>query len=104
MTKHPSFQVSATDRALIERIVDRTLDIIAAGQPLAKRDRRTNLIMDLTACNANGNPMDFAKLADADDFNVMHDVGGISRHIDRDTGELLNFFSPRFSARQQEAA
>jgi hypothetical protein len=102
-----SFSVSEADRALIVKIVDRTLDIIAGGQPLTKRDRadrRINLIMDVTACHANGNPLDLEKLAAADDFNVAHDVGGISRHIDRDTGKLLNFFSPRCSARVVEAA
>jgi hypothetical protein len=97
-----SFNVSSFDRELIEMIVDRTLDIISAGQPLTKRDRlgrRLNLIMDLTACHANGNPLDLEKLAAADDFNVAHDVGGISRNIDRDTGKLANCFSPRCTAR-----
>lgn len=102
-----SFTVSHEERELIAKIVDRTLGILESTAPLAKRDlrnRRLNLAMDLAACHANGNPLRLADLAAADDFNVMHDVGGISRHIDRDTGKLTGFFRPRFSTRVAEAA
>jgi hypothetical protein len=99
------FDISYDDRELIAKIVDRTLDIIAdgAGHALTKRDRadrRINLIMDLTACHANGTPLRLADLLAADDFNVAHDVGGISRHIDHDTGRLTGCFLPRFAAKQ----
>lgn len=99
------FNVSDDDRASIGKIVDRTLGILDRISPLAKRDlrnRRINLMMDLTACHLNGNPLRLADLAQADDFNVIHDVGGISKHIDHDTGKLTDCFLPRFS--QREAA
>lgn len=104
-----SFDINHEERELIGRIVDRTLDIIeeGAGHKLTKRDRadrRINLMMDLTACHANGNPLRLNDLLAADDFNVAHDVGGISRHINRDTGKLENCFSPRFSMRAPVAA
>jgi hypothetical protein len=51
--------------------------------------------MDLMATHANGCPLDFAKLAGFDDFNLVHDVSGIQRHIDRDTGTLGGCFLPR---------
>jgi len=54
--------------------------------------------MDVTACHANGNKLDLAGLLAADDFNFSHDVFGIYRHIDRDTGKLGNCFRPRYSA------
>ena len=53
------------------------------------------LHMDLTACHANGCPMDWAKLLGADDFTFAHDVGGIQRHINRTNGKLENCFLPR---------
>lgn len=102
-----SFDVSDADAALIVRAVDRALDIIAQHERMTKadrRERRVNLMMDLTACHANGNPLNLAKLAGADDFNLMHDVGGISRHIDRDTGKLTNCFRPRCSAPESVSA
>lgn len=57
------------------------------------------LYMDLSAVHANGNPIDFARLAEADDLTLIHDVGGIRRHIDRKTGELRDCFTPRCSQR-----
>lgn len=56
--------------------------------------------MNVSACHASGNPLRLQDLLEADDFNFAHDVFGIDRHINRDTGKLENFFSPRFSARE----
>jgi hypothetical protein len=53
--------------------------------------------MDITACHLNGCKLDLAKLLAADDFNFAHDVLGIRRHIDRETGQLMNCFRPRFA-------
>lgn len=55
--------------------------------------------MDLTACHLNGNALILKDLLEADDFNFGHDVFGISRHIDRENGKLMNCFLPRFSAK-----
>lgn len=60
--------------------------------------------MDIIATHANGNPLDFDKLLAADDFNFAHDVFGICRHLNRETGELEDFFSPRCSLRVAEAS
>lgn len=54
--------------------------------------------MDVTACHANGCPLKLSELASADNFNFAHDVFGIRRHINRETGELENCFLPRFAA------
>lgn len=63
---------------------------------------RINLVMDLTAADGvNGNrPLDWERFLSADDFNFMHDLGGISRHIDRTTGRLGGHFLPRFTLKQ----
>ena len=53
--------------------------------------------MDITATHANGNPLRLADLLKADDFNFMHDVFGICRHLSRETGKLGDCFRPRFS-------
>ena len=54
--------------------------------------------MDITAVHCNGNPLKLRELAGADQFNFAHDVFGIANKIDRSTGKLANFFSPRYSA------
>lgn len=52
--------------------------------------------MSLTACHANGTPIKLVELSLASDFDVMHDVCGIHRHIDKATGEIRDCFVPRF--------
>ena len=54
------------------------------------------IAMDVSAVHIN-NPLRLNDLLCSDDFNFMHDVGGINRHIDRETGDLTNCFLPRFS-------
>ena len=54
--------------------------------------------MDITACHCNGNPLKLQELLDAPDGDFGHDVFGIRRFIDRETGQLTDFFSPRYSA------
>jgi hypothetical protein len=53
--------------------------------------------MDLSAAHANGCPLDLESLLAADDLSFAHDVAGISRHIDRNTGKLMGHFLPRFA-------
>jgi hypothetical protein len=55
--------------------------------------------MDIAACHLNGNPLDLDKLLHADSFNFHHDAFGIRRNVDRTTGKIENFFSPRCSKR-----
>lgn len=57
--------------------------------------------MDVTATHCNGNPLRLDDLLAADEFNFSHDVFGIRRHIDRETGKLGDCFSPRYSAHAQ---
>lgn len=53
--------------------------------------------MDVTACHCNGTPLRLTALLGADAFNFAHDVFGIARHIDRETGRLAGCFVPRFA-------
>lgn len=64
-----------------------------------KAGGRMAFIMDLCAADGvNGNdPINLDALAQADDFNFLHDVTGIMRHLDRSTGQLTDHFSPRYS-------
>jgi len=56
-----------------------------------------DVAMDIEAAHCNGNPLKLDKLLAADDFNFAHDVFGIRRHLNRETGALNDCFSPRFS-------
>lgn len=90
------FKVSDADARFLRVILRRAAHI--ARQNLAEFDR-LEYGMSLRACHANGCPMDFERLSAADDFNLMHDVIGIDRHVSRVTGKLENHFFPRFAAK-----
>jgi hypothetical protein len=102
MAKEPSFAISAPDDCELAR------QIAARAAGLSAQAGRTinqiELWMDIVACHANGCPLDLDRLAQADDFNIAHDVFGISRHLDRETGELTDCFLPRFASKQRLAA
>jgi len=72
--------------------------IIARANRMAKRmDQpldRFSLRMDLAAVHLH-TPINFMGLLSAPDFDFGHDVFGIMRHIDRETGQLMDFFLPR---------
>jgi hypothetical protein len=78
------------DAVLIRKIANR-------ASRLTGVDRQT-LAMSITACHANGCPLRLADLLAADNLHFVHDVLGIVKHIDRDTGALPESFHPRFAA------
>ena len=57
---------------------------------------RLSLIMDIEAAHI-ASPLKLQELYDADNFNFAHDICGIQRHIDRNTGKMQNCFLPRFT-------
>lgn len=83
-----SFRATKTEYLLIARIADRALRMVPTLV-------RNVFLMDLTACHANGCPLDLEKMLTARDFDFAHDVLGISRHISRKTGRLKHHFFPR---------
>lgn len=89
-----SFDATPEDRAKARKIARRANQLYrnngVANSPL-------DIEMDLIATHANGCPLDFDKLAGFNDFNLLHDIDGIARHLDRETGQLRNFFDPRCS-------
>jgi len=88
--------VNKADTKIIFAIVKRASEMLDSLEDINHIDR-ISLDMDITACHIL-NPLNLQQLLDSDDSNFAHDVFGIHRHIDRNTGELLNCFSPRFTA------
>lgn len=91
------FKATPQQRALILKIGARAVKL--ARDLTGSSVRLTDVMMDIEACISNGCPLDLVELLAADDLNFAHDVFGIHRHINRDTGKLENCFSPRFSER-----
>lgn len=93
-TNRVSFITSTADRALIEQIVAR---VMARLREAKVKRARIEVLMDIVATHANGCPLRLADLLAADDANFLHDIGGIARHLNRETGQLGGFFRPRFA-------
>jgi hypothetical protein len=82
-----------------------TLDEHKIISKIAKRAHKMGLMgsdflsltMDIQATHID-TPLRLKDLLKADDFNFTHDICGIQRHMNRETGKLENFFLPRFSA------
>ncbi len=83
------FTHKPADLEIIYKIADRAHD--------AHGFDRQSTLMDISATHANGCRLRLKELLEADDFNFLHDVCGIARHIDRETGKIGGCFSPRFS-------
>jgi hypothetical protein len=79
------------ERIAVELIIDRARRVYARAG--VQFDQQT-LYMDLSAAHADI-PLDLAKLSAFDDFNFSHHIGGIARHMDRETGKLGDCFVPR---------
>lgn len=93
-----SLQVSDDTAFVFVAIANRASNLYADNG--AERSA-LNIYLDLVATHANGCKLEAKRLYDADDFNLMHDIAGINRHLDRETGKLGGCFLPRFAAKQE---
>lgn len=83
------------DEAMIRKIVARAVELHETLYNATPS--RLSLSMDLTIAH-NHQPLDLTRLYAASDSEFAHDVFGIRRHLDRETGKLPKWFSPRFLA------
>jgi hypothetical protein len=83
------------DLEIIEEIVDRACRLITVtGAPMPTK---MDLLMDIEAAHIVC-PLRLNDLLGASDSNFAHDIGGIRRHLNRETGELEGCFLPRYAA------
>jgi hypothetical protein len=80
----------------MDAIADRAVGMYRS---LGVRMKRLDILMDVHATHSVC-PLRLDDLLAADDFNFSHDIGGIARHLNRQTGEMEDFFVPRFAAPQ----
>jgi hypothetical protein len=59
---------------------------------------RSTLVMDLETVHCNGCRLRLGDMVGGRISDIMHDVNGISKHLDRKTGQLKKGFAPRFAA------
>jgi hypothetical protein len=90
-----NFTTTREDAEIITAIVSRAV----------KEDSRldpTTLMMDLSAANANDCGLRLADFLAAPDYDFLHDVYGIYRHMNRETGKLEGCFIPRYIKKEEE--
>ena len=90
-----SFTVKKDEARIISKIAARAVSLALAHDITYEF---MDADMDITATHANGCPLRLDDLLAADEFNFGHDVFGIRRHFDRETGKLTRCFLPRFHA------
>lgn len=103
MAKHEiSFKVGKDESPIIMKIAERAFRML---QDIDVTDvTKIDLMMDIAAVHANGCPLRLNAMLNADDFNFSHDVFGIRRHLDRETGKLGDHFLPRFVRPEKASA
>lgn len=92
MPRNISFDVTTAELDLVAEIAGRAR-AVASGLRIPYTHQ--TIVMDLIATHANGRPLDFERLRDFPDGDFAHDVFGIRRHLNRETGELRDCFLPR---------
>lgn len=91
------FDATRKEIADVDAIVTRIVPKICAATGANADDLSLSTRMDLLAAHANGCPIDFGRMREADDFNILHDIVGIRNHLNRETGRIVGFFVPRFA-------
>jgi len=93
----PQFSSSRAEVVLISKIAMRAR---AMAEDAGIQCEQMDVLMDIEACHCNGCPLKLEELLAAGDGDFGHDVFGIRRFIDRETGQLGGQFLPRFSQPQ----
>lgn len=87
------------ERSEMLKIVELARKAVSMADTLGVQYSQRDAVMDLTACHANGCPLllDDMLADNADQSSVYHDLFGIRKHIDRETGKLGDCFVPRYA-------
>jgi hypothetical protein len=92
-----NWHLAPEEVALVESIADRFISICFkyGSRVIFSRE---GVLMDLIATHNHSCTLDLAKLAAAPDVDLVHDVMGIRRHLNRETAQLEGHFLPRCAA------
>jgi hypothetical protein len=95
-----SFKCSREDHEAAREIAERA---VRAARKARIDATFRDFWMDILATHCNGCQLRLQKLLVANDFDFSHDVFGIRRHLNRQTGQLEGCFVPRFAVPQEQA-
>lgn len=81
-------KISPTDTDLINQITKKASTFI--------NHKQIDILMSISTAHIK-TPLKLKELLNASDFDLVHDVAGIIKHVDHKTGELKNCFLPRYT-------
>lgn len=93
-------KINSEDIATIEKITDRFIQLISIHSTY-QFPVKLDIAMDITAAHINS-PLDLSALLTAPDFDIIHDISGIIKNLNRKTGILENCFLPYYCIRGEE--
>ena len=85
-----NFDLEPTDRKHATEIAQRAAKLLPGLDVLST-------VMDLSAVHNHAFKLNFELMAKADNHNLVHDIAGIKRHLNRETGKLGDCFIPRYA-------
>lgn len=97
-TDNDFFEISDREYKIVEEIAMRCLKEFEALDENAPDSERVKINIEMSviaAYNHNEPKMNLVKLLESEEFDFMHDIAGISKHIDTKTGILGGCFIPR---------
>jgi len=90
------FDATPREANVIHRIAHRAFSELTLAR---ERDpfKITDVMLDVEAVHCNGCPLRLDEFLKAGPFDFAHDLLGIRLHLDRETGQLMDCFTPRFA-------
>ena len=85
------------DGLALMAIIKRAMKMAREHQRYDIESDQGGLLMDILYVHEHVYPMRLPELATADDANFAHDIFGIYRHFNRETKQMEDGFSPRYS-------
>jgi hypothetical protein len=83
------------DRKLVRQIAERAANFYK--RTYGTRVDPAFIEMEIAIVHKEIRPLRLQALADADDFNFIHDVAGIHHHLDLGARKLRDCFVPRYT-------
>lgn len=93
--KFTSANMTQGDRDAIQRIVGRAVTNGLYQDADSDANAIVEATMDICACHHNGCPLDLEGLLNASNTEFGHDITGIRKHLNHETGKLNDCFLPR---------
>ena len=94
MIKWNEMKHTREDYDLFAKIANRAVELY---KKLGHDLKYMTVEMDLQVVH-HTRPLKLQEMLDSDNGNFGHDIAGINRHLNRDTGEMEDAFTPRFTA------